>query len=132
MGLVKIRLNTWQRNGQRDTKFKRNIAAREGFVELCPETKTVFVKEGEKKWKPWDTEVSRREDNSYIDGRKELYSGLCFTNKKEAQAFMNKHKKELDTLAAQNPLFDHWSITTVIKRFEPHTKVVYGKDIKED
>ena len=113
-------------------KFKRNIAAREGFVELCPETKTVFVKEGEKKWKPWDTEVSRREDNSYIDGRKELYSGLCFTNKKEAQAFMNRHKKELDALASQNPLFDHWSIMTVIKRFEPHTKVVYGKDIKED
>lgn len=131
MGVVKIRLNTWQRCGNRNTKFKRGIAPREGFVELCPETKTVFLKNGDYKCKPWDTEISRKEDMSYINTRKELYSGLCFSSKKEAQDFMVKHKTELDKLASQNPLFDHWSIMNVIKRFEPKDKIIYGKDIKE-
>lgn len=131
MGVVKIRLNTWQRCGNRNTKFKRGIAPREGFVELCPETKTVFLKNGDYKCKPWDTEISRKEDISYINTRKELYSGLCFSSKKEAQDFMIKHKTELDKLASQNPLFDHWSIMNVIKRFEPKDKIIYGKDIKE-
>lgn len=132
MGLVKIRLNTWQRYSTSDTKFKRNIAPRDGFVELHPETKTVFLKNGAYKCKPWDTTISRKNDKSYIEDKKELYSGLCFKNKQDAEKFMIKHKDDLDKLASQNPLFDHWSIMNVIKRFEPNKTVIYGKDIQED
>ena len=132
MSLVKIRMNTWNRCGNRETKFKRNLAPREGFIEYCTNTKKVTIKNGESKWKPWDTAISRKNDKSYIEGRKQLYSGLCFESKKDAQQFINKHQEELNKLAAQNPLFDHWSIMNVIKRFEPNDIKIYGKDIKED
>lgn len=129
---VKIRLNTWDRCSNKATKFKRGIAPREGFVEYCTKTKKIFLKEGNKKWKNWDTSIPRGQDQSYIDEKKELYSGLCFETKKDAQKFMEKHKDELDKLAASNPLFTNWSIMNVIKRFEAKTKLVYGKDIKDD
>ena len=132
MALVKIRMNTWNRCGNRETKFKRGLAPREGFVEMNRDTKQVTLKAGSTKWKGWDTTISRHQDASYIQDRKKLYSGLCFTNKKEAESFMQRHKADLDKLAATNPLFDHWSVMNVIKRFEPTTAVVYGKDIKED
>lgn len=134
MGTVKIRLHTWQRRGNRDTKFKRGLAAREAFVEYDTATKKVTLKEGSKKWKPWDTSISRITDKNYINERKELYSGLCFENKKDAQKFMQKHAAELDAFAKSNPLFDHWSIMNVINRFDPDStsKKIYGKDIKED
>ena len=132
MGIVKIKLNTWDRRGNRETKFKRNIAPREGFIEFNNKTKQVTIKNGETKWKPWDVTTSRRTDKSYINSRKEIYSGLCFKNRKDALAFMEKHKIELNNIASQNPLFSHWSVMNVIKRFEPNTKIVYGEDIKED
>jgi len=132
MGTVKIKLHTWQRCGNRDTKFKRGIAAREAFVEYDTATKKVVLKEGSKKWKPWDTALSRSKDLGYINDRKELYSGLCFENKKDALSFMQKHKAELDGFAKANPLFNKWSVMNVIKRFEPTSKKIYGKDIKED
>lgn len=132
MGIVKIKLNTWNRRGNRETKFKRNIAPRESFVEYCNKTNKITLKNGEKKWKPWDTTISRKNDKSYIESRKDIYSGLCFKNKADALNFMEKHKTELNELASQNPLFDHWSIMNVIKRFEPNDKLIYGIDIKED
>lgn len=132
MGTVKIKLHTWQRCGNRDTKFKRGIAAREAYVEYDAINKKVTLKEGSKKWKPWDTTIARGKDQGYINDRKELYSGLCFNTKKEAQAFMEKHKNELDILAKSNPLFDHWTMFSVSHKFEPTSKKVYGKDIKED
>lgn len=131
MGTIKIKLNTWQRKGNRDTKFKRGTAPRESFIEYDPIKKQIVLKHGSTKWKPWDTGISRNKDSSYINDRKQLYSGLCFENKKQAQAFMKKHKALLDKFAAENPLFDHWSIMNVIKRFEPDNKLIYGKDIKE-
>ena len=132
MTLVKIRMNTWDRRGNKSTKFKRGIAPREGFIEMCNDTKKVILKPGSTKWKNWDTTISRKNDTSYINDRKSLYSGLCFSNKKEAESFMVKHKKELDQLAAENPLFDHWSIMNVIKRFQPEKTIIYGKDISEE
>lgn len=132
MGTVKIKLHTWNRCGNRDTKFKRGIAAREAYVEYDVANKKITLKEGSKKWKPWDTAIARSKDQCYIQERKDLYSGFCFNSKKDAQAFMKKHKTELDSLANANPLFDHWSIMNVIKRFEPTSKKIYGKDIKED
>lgn len=132
MGTVKIKLHTWNRCGNRDTKFKRGVAAREAYVDYDVANKKVILKEGSKKWKPWDTAVARGKDQGYIQDRKELYSGFCFNSKKDAQHFMEKHKAELDSLAKSNPLFDHWSIMNVIGRFEPTSKKVYGKDIKED
>lgn len=132
MGTVKIKMNTWQRCGNRDTKFKRGLAAREAFIEFDPINKKVTLKEGSKKWKPWDTSVSRLTDTGYINDRKEIYSGLCFESKKDALKFMEKHKNEIDALAKTNPIFDHWSVMNVMHRFEPKSKVVYGKDIKED
>lgn len=132
MGTVKIKLHTWQRCGNRETKFSRGTAAREAFVEYDIVNKKVTLKEGSKKWKPWDTAIPRGQDKCYINERKEIYSGLCFENKRDAQAFMEKHKTELDAFAKANPLFDHWSIMNVISRFEPKTKKIYGKDIKED
>jgi hypothetical protein len=132
MALVKIRMNTWDRGGNRCTKFKRGLAPREGFVEMCNDTKKVILKPGSTKWKGWDITISRKSDNSYIADRKKLYSGLCFKNKTDAQHFMEKHKTELASIAASNPLFDHWSVMNVIKRFEPTDVKIYGKDIKED
>ena len=132
MTLVKIRMNTWNRKGNRDTKFKRGLAPREGFIEMSKDTKQVSLKAGSTKWKGWDTSIPRNQDVSYIQDRKKLYSGLCFSNKKDAESFMKRHKSELDKLATANPLFDHWSVMNVIKRFEPTTAIVYGKDIKED
>lgn len=132
MGTVKIKLHTWNRCGNRDTKFKRGVAAREAYVDYDAVNKKVVLKEGSKKWKPWDTAVARGKDQGYIQDRKEMYSGFCFNSKKDAQAFMEKHKAELDNLAKSNPLFDHWSIMNVIKRFEPTSKKVYGKDVTED
>lgn len=132
MGTVKIRLHTWQRCGNRETKFKRNTAAREAYVEYDLAAKKVTLKEGSKKWKPWDTAVPRGKDLAYINERKELYSGLCFESKKDAKAFMEKHKAELDSFAKSNPLFDHWSIMSVMNKFQPKNKLVYGKDVKED
>ena len=61
-----------------------------------------------------------------------MHSGLCFENKNDALAFMKKHESELNDFAKSNPLFTHWSVMNVIKRFEPTKKIVYGKDIKED
>lgn len=132
MALVKIRMNTWNRCGTRDTKFKRGLAPREGFVEMSKDSKQITLKSGSTKWKSWDTSISRHKDISYIQDRKKLYSGLCFSNRQEAESFMQKHKTDLEKLAASNPLFDHWSVMNVIKRFEPTNMVVYGKDIKED
>lgn len=130
MGTIKIKLNTWNRKGNRDTRYKRNIAYREGYVDICPNTNTLFIKEGAKKWKPYDTAISRHKDRSYIEERKKLYSGLCFETRKDAKNFMLEHKSELDSLASKNPIFDHWSIMNVIGKFEPKNKKVYGKDIK--
>jgi len=132
MGVVKIRLNTWNRRGNRDTKFKRGVAPREGFIELDPKTKKVHLKAGSFKWKSWDTSVSRYDDQEYIDSKKDLYSGLCFTDREQAHSFMKKHEAELSNIANSNPLFDHWSVMYVNKRFEPTHKVVYGRDITED
>ena len=132
MALVKIRMNTWDRKGTRSTKFKRNIAPREGFVEFDKTSKSVILKAGSSKWKNWDTTISRKNDASYIADRKNMYSGLCFTTKNEAKTFMNKHKAELDKIAANNPLFDHWSIMNIISRFQPENAVIYGKDVTED
>ena len=131
MSTVKIKMNTWQRRGNRDTKFKRNLAPREGYIELCPTTKKLFLKPGDYKCKPWDISLSRKEDQSYINYRKELYSGLCFESKKQAQEFMKNHTHELELIAKQNPLFDHWSIMNVMKRFEPNKKTIYGRDIHD-
>ena len=131
MGVVKIRMNTWNRGSQRLTKFKRNVGVREGFIEMCIDSKKLSLKEGSKKWKNWDTSISRKTDSSYINDRKSLYSGLCFENRNDAEKFMKKHKTELREIASKHPLFDSWQIMNVIKRFEPENKVIYGKDIKE-
>lgn len=131
MAYVKICMRTWSRLSNRETKFKRGIAPRESFIEMNA-NKEVILKPGSTKWKAWDTSISRSKDTSYILDKKELYSGLCFKNKKDAENFIMKHKSELDKLAKNNPLFDHWSVMNVIKRFEPNKVIMYGKDVIED
>lgn len=131
MALVKIKLNTWNRCGNRETKFKRTKAPREGFIEINPQTKQLSLKPGSTKWKPWDTTISRHEDKTYIIDKKQQYSGLCFENKQQAKNFMEKHQKELDKIAAENPIFDHWSVVNIINRFKPEHVIIYGKDLIE-
>lgn len=131
MAIVKIKMHTWSKNSNNPNKFKRNLAPREGFIDFNSEKNCIFIKPGEYKCKPWDTGISRRSDKEYIKERKKLYSGLCFESRKQAQTFMDQHKSEMNALAANNPLFSHWSIMNVIKRFEPVSKTVYGKDVKE-
>ena len=46
MGTVKIKLHTWNRCGNRDTKFKRGVAARDAYVEYEKKKKKVTLKEG--------------------------------------------------------------------------------------
>ena len=45
---------------------------------------------------------------------------------------MKKHKTELDAIAAENPLFDRWTVMNCISRFKPNHIELYGKDIIED
>ena len=132
MGVVKIKLNTWNRRGNRDTKFKRGVAPREGFVDIDIKTNAINLKPGSFKWKAWDTSISRYKDKDYINTKKALYNGLCFESRAQAKAFMQKHEAELNKIANSNPLFDHWSVMYVNKRFDPTNKLIYGKDIKED
>lgn len=131
MAIVKIKMHTWSKNSTNPNKFKRNLAPREGFIDFNSEKNCIFIKPGEYKCKPWDTGISRRNDKEYIKERKKLYSGLCFESRKQAQTFMEQHKTEMNALAAKNPLFSHWSVMNVIKRFEPVSKTIYGKDVKE-
>ena len=65
MGVVKIKLNTWNRRGNRDTKFKRGVAPREGFIDIDHKTKKVHLKAGSFKWKDWDTSISRYNEKSH-------------------------------------------------------------------
>lgn len=132
MGTVKIRMNTWSRCGNRETKFKRNIAARDGFIDYDKQSKKVIFKPTEWKWKAYDTSIPRRSDRDYIANKRESYSGLCFSSKSDAEYFMKKHKTELDAIAAENPLFDRWTVMNCISRFKPNHIELYGKDIIED
>lgn len=132
MSTVKIRLHTWVKTKNIDKKFKRGIAAREAYVDYDVNTNKVTLKEGSKKCKPYDTGVSRTKDLEYINERKSLYSGLCFETRKDAFKFIEKHKDEIDSFAKANPLFTHWTVMHVLNKFEPKSKLIYGKDIKED
>lgn len=132
MGIVKIKLNTWQKRSLRQTRFQRNIAAREGYIDYSEKDHKIFLKETSFKCKPFDTSISRKNDQSYIEDRKKIYSGLCFKNRKDAETFMSIHKEELDNLAKTNPLFTHWSIMNVIKKFTPKKVLLYGEDIIEN
>ena len=49
MTTIKIRMHTWERKGKRTTRYQRNIAPREGFIELDPITKEAILKPGEYK-----------------------------------------------------------------------------------
>lgn len=132
MAFVKIKMNTWQKKSIRAVKFKRNIAAREGYIDYSEKDKKFILKETSFKCKPWDTSVSRKTDISYIQDKKDIYSGLCFKNRKDAETFMNLHKEDMDKLAAQNPLFTHWSIMNIIEKFTPKKVLLYGRDIIEN
>ena len=82
MTLVKIRMNTWNRRGNRDTKFKRGLAPREGFIEMSKDTKQVSLKAGSTKWKGWDTSIPRNQDVSYIQDRKKIVFRFMFFKQK--------------------------------------------------
>ena len=125
MRTIKIKLSTLS---NKETRYKRNIAPREAFIDLDLKTKTVCLKHGSYKWKPFDTTISRKEDHSYIQSKKQLYSGLCFTTQKQAKQFMSNHQAELNKIAAQYPTFNRWTLMNVAEKFEPIKKLRYGKD----
>jgi hypothetical protein len=128
MAVIKIRMHTDQKSN--DARYKRFVAPREGFIDIDSNNGSLCVKEGNYKCKPWDTSISRKNDPSYIDFKRKLHSGLCFESKKQAVDFMEKHKEKLNELAKTNPIFHHWSIMSVMKRFEPTSKLIYNKDTK--
>lgn len=66
MKTIKIKLSTI---GTKETRYKRNIAPREAFVDLDLTTKSVCLRHGSYKWKPFDTTISRKEDHSYIQSK---------------------------------------------------------------
>lgn len=127
MAVIKIHMHTNPK--AKDAKYKRFLAPREAFVDYDTSTNQITMKYGEFKCKPWDTAISRKEDQSYINNKKELYSGLCFNTKNEAKEFMKQHQKELKAFAKQNPIFHHWSIMSVMSKFEPVNKLRWGTDI---
>lgn len=124
--ILKIRMHTDQQSV--NAKYKRSIAPREGFLDIDENTNEITIKQGQYKCKPWDTEISRRKDHSYIQYKKQLNSGLCFRSKKQAEIFMEKHQSSIDNLAKSNPIFHHWSICPISKRFEPIKKRFYLGD----
>lgn len=128
MKTIKIKLSTI--NNEK-TKYKRNIAPREAFIDLDSKTKSVCLKYGSYKWKPFDTAISRKEDHAYIESKKELYSGLCFKTQRQAKEFMKNHEKELETIASTYPTFHHWTLMNVAEKFSPLKILMYGKDYVE-
>ena len=128
MKTIKIKLST---TGSKETKYKRNIAPREAFIDLDYNTKSVYLKHGSYKWKPFDTTISRKNDQSYIQSKKQLYSGLCFTTQRQAKEFMKKHEKELNMIAMSYPTFNKWTLMNVAEKFNPYKKIMYGKDYTE-
>lgn len=128
MKTIKIKLSTI---GTKETRYKRNIAPREAFVDLDFNTKLVYLKHGSYKWKPFDTSISRKNDKSYIQSKKQLYSGLCFRTQKEAKEFMKNHERELQKIAAEYPTFNKWTLMNVAEKFKPYKKIIYGKNYIE-
>lgn len=128
MKTIKIKLST---TSNENTKYKRNIAPREAFIDLDFTTKSIYLKHGSYKWKPFDTGISRKKDKSYIQSKKQLYSGLCFTTQREAKEFMMKHEKELNQIASSYPTFNRWTLMNVAKKFNPYKKIIYGKNYIE-
>lgn len=128
MKQIKIKLST---AGNNETRYKRNVAPREAFVDLDLSTKSVCLKHGSYKWKPFDTGVSRKNDVSYIQSKKQLYSGLCFRTQREAKMFMENHKEELHKIEKEYPMFHRWTLMNVAEKFSPTRVIMYGKDYKE-
>lgn len=128
MKTIKIKLSTI---GTKETRYKRNIAPREAFIDLDFNTKSVYLKHGSYKWKPFDTGISRKNDKSYIQSKKQLYSGLCFRTQKEAKEFMKNHEQELQKIAAEYPTFNKWTLMNVAEKFNPYKKIIYGKNYIE-
>lgn len=128
MKTIKIKLST---ASSEKTKYKRNIAPREAFIDLDFNTKSVYLKHGSYKWKPFDTGISRKKDKSYIQSKKQLYSGLCFTTQQQAKQFMKNHEQELNQIASTYPTFDRWTLMNVAKKFNPYKKIIYGKNYRE-
>ena len=124
MKTIKIKLST---TNNENTKYKRNIAPREAFIDLDLKTNSICLKYGSYKWKPFDTTISRKEDKSYIDSKKQLYSGLCFTTQRQAKQFMKKHKRELTKIASTYPTFNRWTLMNVADKFNPYKKTIYGE-----
>ena len=128
MKTIKIKLSTI---GTKETRYKRNIAPREAFVDLDLTTKSVCLRHGSYKWKPFDTTISRKEDHSYIQSKKQLYSGLCFYTQRQAKEFMKNHAKELKKIESEYPTFDRWKLVNVAEKFKRYKTIMYGKDYKE-
>ena len=128
MKTIKIKLSTINNE---NTRYKRNIAPREAFVDLDSKTKAIYLKYGSYKWKPFDTTISRKKDISYIQSKKQLYSGLCFTTQRQAKEFMKNHEQELDQIASNYPTFNRWTLINVAEKFNPNNKLMYGKDYIE-
>lgn len=125
MKTIKIKLSTMS---NKSTRYKRNLTPREAFIDLDIDSNSLRLKHGGYKWKPFDTTISRKEDHSYIDSKKKLYSGLCFETQREAKEFMQKHEKELNSIAKEYPTFDRWKLVNVAEKFNPYSKIMYGKD----
>ena len=128
MKTIKIKLSTI---GTKETRYKRNIAPREAFVDLDLTTKSLCLRHGSDKLKPFDTTISRKEDHSYIQSKKQLYSGLCFYTQRQAKEFMKNHAKELKKIESEYPTFDRWKLVNVAEKFKPYKTIMYGKDYKE-
>ena len=130
MATVKIRMNTWPNGSKRSVKFKRGLAPRNGYIDYDFDTKSYYFKAGDKKWKPYDTSISRKSDQAYIIEKKKLNDGLCFETKKAAKQWLIDNKEIADKIASENPLFVNWSVMNVSRKFAPNHRIIYGKDIK--
>jgi hypothetical protein len=110
MGVYKIRMVT---TANENTFYRRLNVPRESYIDLDKEGK-IILKHNSNKWKRYN---SNQEE--YINERKELISGLVFSNRDIAEKFINIHHSALNKYAKQNPTFSRYETFNISKKFLP-------------
>lgn len=125
MSIFKIKQETYVINEKNDKSFKRNaVPYREGFVNYDFNKNEITINKSPAKWKAYTS----THDQSYIDMKKDLMSGLVFKSKTAAEKFIQDNKNELDRLGNQHPTHKFFKVIRVIKKFQDQDNLHFWED----
>lgn len=110
MGVYKIRMVT---SANENTFYRRLNVPRESYIDLDNKGK-IILKYNSNQWKRYPSD-----SEEHINERKELISGLVFSNRDMAEKFINTHHSALNKYARQNPTFSRYETFNVSKKFLP-------------